>query len=162
MDFLILRGAHFSGHDLLASQRPIAKLQPTSLRHSGFRSSTPGEAGDFLGKEVEELTSGWPFCSEKGDLWFSFERKGEARQREVRAIDDKLYFCCLVPMRVKPLSATPRFCGDFSLLGEADAANRIDCDVELRIVIERNPVLSPTEVDDDYFLFGEGWEEAWE
>ena len=162
MEFLVLRGARFPGHDLLASQRPIAKLQPTSLKHSGFRSSTPGEMGDFFGEEVEELTSGWPFCSERDDLWFSFERKGEARQTEAKAISDKLFFRCRLPVRVKPLSATPRFCGDFSLLGEADAANGIDCDVELRIVVERNPVLSPTEVDDDYLLFGEGWEEAWE
>ena len=163
MDFLILRGAHFPGHfpgyDLLASTWPITELQPSFLRHSGFQASAHSETGDFFGEEVKELTSDWPFCSKGYNGWFSFERKGEATQTEVKAIGDRLYFRCIVPATVKllsPVSVKPYFNGDFNVLGEPNVTNRIDCDVELRIVVERNPALRPSEVDDDYLLFGEG------
>lgn len=165
MDFLILRGAHFSGRNMLASTRSIMELQPSFLMHSGFWSSAHSETGDFFSEEVEELTSDWPFCSKGYDGWFSFKRKGEARQPEVKVIGDRLYFRCVVSATVKPLrqvSVKPYFNGDFGILGEPGVTNRVDCDIELRIVVERNPILRPSEVDDDYWLFGEGWKEAWE
>ena len=165
MDFLILRGARFRGHNLLASTWPITELQPSSLRHSGFRALVSGETGAFFDEEIEELTNDWPFCSEGHDGWFSFARKGEAGQLEAKAIGDRLYFRCTVPVTVKslsPISVKPYFSGDHNILGEINAVSRFDCDVELRIVVERNPALRPSEGDDDYCLFGEGWEEAWE